>query len=387
MGNPFTSIGQAKTYVEIPGNGAGNYWFDLGTSPAFQTQVDANGWVLVLDDFENQSAGILIESTDLTAIASGSSGILNSATFGEMGGIDQVRIRTFNSGGSLLSDVMNTDAGIIARVQSFQMLDEGVNDNGQADWTDLSGSNSNLSSYNLAATATTGSGNTSLNYRVFHTSGTSSGFHWIPRFRDNNQYRYHNASGGQFARGQLFVRDLSGAILPVVFTKFSGYNTTGGNVLDWTTATELNNDGFEVERSTDGRNFETIDFVKGNGTTITESNYDFLDVNLPKSTQTLYYRLKQIDTDGTFAYSQVVSIAMGNERPGATLAPNPTTGEFILTLDNTANTPVEVYDLTGRLVRTFPLGEQTQLTLDVSDLNAGMYLLRAGSQTHRFVKR
>ena len=505
MGNPFINIGQAKTYVETPGNSAGNYWFDLGTSAPFQTQVDANGWVLVLDDFENQAAGALLQSTDLTAIASGSSGILSSATFGEMGGMDQVRIRTFNGGGTLLSDVMNIDAGIVTRVQSFQAIDQGIGDNGQADWTDLSGSNANLASYNLAATATTGAGNTDLDHRVFHTSGTSSGFHWLPLFSNGGQFRYHDANGGQFARAQLFVRDDSGAplappsitvnnpssdcfndevftysstdagrniytgagfegmnfgriiyipdatdgawfiqtsvdqinwtdqfsntsdsapnpptlgtgdgwtastfgastcggvtrfdgtgtqngnlILPVTLNAFTGKFASNQVTLDWETAAELNNEGFEVERSTDGRNFYAIDFVKGNGTIETASAYNFVDADLPKSVQTLYYRLKQLDMDGGFHYSAVVSVAVSSQHTVGTLSPNPTSSELYLTLENAVNTQIEIYDLAGRLVLSVPVETQTQLTLDVANLEAGMYLLRVGTETHRFVKR
>lgn len=118
------------------------------------------------------------------------------------------------------------------------------------------------------------------------------------------------------------------------------------------------------------------------------STYKSLDTNLPKSIHTLYYRLRQVDTDGAFAYSQIVSVRVTANRTNMTLAPNPTTGELNLTLDTAApNTMVEVYDLTGRLVRSFVLGEQTHRTLNLTSLEAGLYLLRVGTETQRFVKR
>ena len=165
---------------------------------------------------------------------------------------------------------------------------------------------------------------------------------------------------------------------------------TDGVHLEWWTVQERDNAGFDVERSTDGgRNFGRIGFVGSAGTTDRITYYDFRDEQLPAAAaaSVLYYRLRQTDRDGTPSYSKVVAVTRQNARPAVPLAPNPTTGELTLTLDNTGSTTVEIFDLTGRRVRAFPLGAQTQLTFDVSDLDAGMYLLRVGTQTHRFVKR
>ncbi|MCK7518965.1 MAG: hypothetical protein MZV64_15195 [Ignavibacteriales bacterium] len=78
--------------------------------------------------------------------------------------------------------------------------------------------------------------------------------------------------------------------------------------LSWTTATELNNNGFSIERQTGSSNWQTIGFVKGSGTTTAINNYNFADRNI--LSQTIYsYRLKQIDFDGTFSYSKVVQVS------------------------------------------------------------------------------
>ncbi|MCK7518916.1 MAG: hypothetical protein MZV64_14925 [Ignavibacteriales bacterium] len=78
--------------------------------------------------------------------------------------------------------------------------------------------------------------------------------------------------------------------------------------LSWTTATELNNNGFSIERKTGSSNWQTIGFVKGSGTTTAINNYNFADRNI--LSQTIYsYRLKQIDFDGTFSYSKVVQVS------------------------------------------------------------------------------
>lgn len=98
--------------------------------------------------------------------------------------------------------------------------------------------------------------------------------------------------------------------LPVSLTSFTAKANKIGNVdLAWTTASEQNNSHFEVNRSTDGANFNTIDKVNGNGTTATVNNYSYTD-NSPAAGVN-YYQLKQIDFDGKSTLSKVVSAKVG----------------------------------------------------------------------------
>ncbi len=100
--------------------------------------------------------------------------------------------------------------------------------------------------------------------------------------------------------------------------------------LDWATGSEVNNNRFEVERSVDGRQFTKIGSVLGNGTTGDISLYAFQDVDYPQ-VRVLYYRLKQVDDNGEFAYSPMVEVMLeggsANEKQWA-IAPNPTNGEY-----------------------------------------------------------
>ena len=91
--------------------------------------------------------------------------------------------------------------------------------------------------------------------------------------------------------------------LPVELINFSAENCTNGSCLDWTTATEINNDYFEIQRSLDGITFFKIGMVGGNGNSSTENNYSFRD-NF-SSNQNIYYRLKQVDYDGKYTYSNI----------------------------------------------------------------------------------
>lgn len=124
-------------------------------------------------------------------------------------------------------------------------------------------------------------------------------------------------------------------LLPVELTSFTGSKTDAGVVLNWSTATEINNQGFEIERRTSTTEFQAIGFVQGNGTTSEEHNYTFEDNDLSQAIY--YYRLKQIDLDGTFAYLSVVEIDNNNTPSQVAVGqnyPNPfnpeTAIEFVL---------------------------------------------------------
>ena len=96
------------------------------------------------------------------------------------------------------------------------------------------------------------------------------------------------------------------AIIPVELTLFNGSYEGSVVNLKWLTATETNNFGFEVERRNDYTPYESIGFVNGNGNSTNRVTYNFVDENL--TSKKYYYRLKQIDLDGTFEYSNEIEI-------------------------------------------------------------------------------
>jgi hypothetical protein len=123
-----------------------------------------------------------------------------------------------------------------------------------------------------------------------------------------------------------FSRPVSGA-LPVQLTAFSATAIPSRGVrLDWATASEVNNDYFEVQRSPDGRSFEVAGRVRGHGSSLQAHAYSLVDA-APGAATTHYYRLRQVDHDGTSSFSPVQVVALG---PGAgafqlAAVPNPTT--------------------------------------------------------------
>ena len=123
-----------------------------------------------------------------------------------------------------------------------------------------------------------------------------------------------------------FSRPVSGA-LPVQLMAFSATATPSRGVrLDWTTASEVNNDYFEVQRSPDGRSFEAAGRVRGNGSSLQAHAYSFVDA-APGAATTHYYRLRQVDHDGTSSFGpvQVVALGLGASALQLAAVPNPAT--------------------------------------------------------------
>jgi hypothetical protein len=178
--------------------------------------------------------------------------------------------------------------------------------------------------------------------------------------------------------------------LPVQLVQFDARRTTSGTVLvSWTTATELNNARFEVEKSVDGRGFGRIGTVKGQGTATTTHRYSFPDAQAGPA----YYRLRQVDTDGRYQLSPVAAVAGAEAAFG--LFPNPTTHHVQLTGDATASVVLQLTTLYGQELLRPTTGSLRQvneaLNAALPGLPAGVYVVTvaaSGQRTHlRLVKQ
>ncbi|UYZ59240.1 T9SS type A sorting domain-containing protein [Hymenobacter latericus] len=182
--------------------------------------------------------------------------------------------------------------------------------------------------------------------------------------------------------------------LPVELVEFAAKTQNADALLTWKTAQEKNNDRFEVERSTDGVRFEKVGQVAGHGTTSAPQTYAYTDANAGTLATQVYYRLKQVDRDGTTAYSPVRTVAFGKElgQNGIALYPNPAHDELSVSLGATApNATLEVYTVNGMFVRKQSFGAAATTKLNVSTLPQGTYLLKVTTATgtvltSRFVK-
>jgi hypothetical protein len=188
----------------------------------------------------------------------------------------------------------------------------------------------------------------------------------------------------------LFDKYLSTVALPVELMTFRAEVNADNPFTDlyWTTATEQDNDYFSVERSADGMNFTPIGEVAGAGTTRVPQSYTFQDRRPHSGTN--YYRLRQVDFDGAFAFSKVV--AVHHQLPEETdlrLLPNPTTGgvEIVTPSFATAQT-ISLHDLAGRELRRWELlPNANRLTVDLSQLASGTYIVRTVGNGSSLVAR
>lgn len=182
--------------------------------------------------------------------------------------------------------------------------------------------------------------------------------------------------------------------LPVELVNFSARVVPEGIQLDWTTASELNNDFFTVERSASGEDFTSVGKVNGQGTTSNKNAYTLTDT-YPLYGKS-YYRLRQTDFDGTFTYSSIISVVYdGPTTAVMQVYPNPSNGREInielLGLDEAENISVVVYDHLGREYSRFLLsadnaGHSVQRITFKEVLPQGVYILKAG-QTPQLTKR
>ncbi len=161
---------------------------------------------------------------------------------------------------------------------------------------------------------------------------------------------------------------------PVELLKFTATLNDRRNVLlEWTTATEINNKGFEIEKSNDGKTFRTIGFVNGAGTSATANHYIFLDEAF---SEFAYYRLKQIDFDDTFEYSDIISIR-SHERLDIRIFPNPMDDQLNIELIGDAivlPVQIELYSAIGEKMLTREIRNK-QNALSLQNLPKGIYFV------------
>lgn len=167
--------------------------------------------------------------------------------------------------------------------------------------------------------------------------------------------------------------------LPVELLSFTGKNNGEENILEWVTASEINNDYFTLERGTDGFNFERVSIVDGAGSSSTTKNYQSIDKEPFEGIN--YYRLKQTDFDGTEKYAAKI-VALDFKRPtDYVLYPNPATDEIMVysTSSKEESISIEIVDMFGRNVmqeKPFTVkGRNQAVSIDISSISEGVYFV------------
>lgn len=187
----------------------------------------------------------------------------------------------------------------------------------------------------------------------------------------------------------LIIAEITMGPLPVELLNFRANDTREGVSLTWSTASETNNNYFTIERSENGKNWESIFSIEGAGNSSQTLNYSHLD-KLPLEGVS-YYRIKQTDFDGTSDFSIVQSVNRKNKdlNNGVHIYPNPTTnGLVFINLNNEELNEIEVFNSQGQRVTskvTFSDSEDHVAQMDLSLLNKGIYLIKTDLESFRVI--
>lgn len=214
---------------------------------------------------------------------------------------------------------------------------------------------------------------------------------WVNAYRESMTYDgvgrlITQLSQNWDADNQIWVNELLNEIsytsecgaLPLTLLNFEASNSSGEIDLEWKTTNEINTSRFEIERSTDGIEFKTIGTVQAKGGQLI-NNYSYQDKIESGAYSVLYYRLRMKDSDGKFSLSNVAKVNV-DTRGKLSLFPNPVRNQLIFTTGvSMKNVGISITGQDGKTVFNQRMGdiqEGTKNTIDVSNLPAGVYILR-----------
>lgn len=183
--------------------------------------------------------------------------------------------------------------------------------------------------------------------------------------------------------------------LPIELLSFDATGVNGNYIkVEWETATEVNNDGFELLRSTDGINFKKITWVKGAGNTTNKQAYSFNDKSVTGGVM-YYYKLKQIDFDGKFEEFEIVSanINKKTQNTSFTIQPNPSSSTVTLEFNSEINNiaTINIFDFSGKNILTIETtiakGKNSIKLEEVDKLSLGIYVVQMKISDKLFSKK
>lgn len=188
--------------------------------------------------------------------------------------------------------------------------------------------------------------------------------------------------GGILSAGTCYYTDgdLTG-VLPIELITFFAKPVSEKVELYWETASEKNNDYFVVEKSADGKIFQSISNIKGAGSSTNIQSYNAID-NSPVN-GVAYYRLKQIDYNGSFTYSDLVSVEIKTVVEGLVIYPNPSNGKEIgISLNGLDDEQINVsiYDISGKQIESAVADKNIKTYYTQNQLQNGIYFVIANGK-------
>lgn len=181
-----------------------------------------------------------------------------------------------------------------------------------------------------------------------------------------------------------------GAVLPVTWLYVRGELRSGDAIIDWATASEENTDRFIVEHSRDGSVYTEIGTVAAAGNSTSGRSYKYTHSKPGPGMH--YYRIRQVDIDGKFSYSKVITLLNRDQMREAVIAPNPVSDMVhLVEPSNRFIEKIEIYDMTGRLMQTKTLAAEFKVvSVNIPSLANGQYLMKVyykgETKTLNFIK-
>lgn len=266
--------------------------------------------------------------------------------------------------------------------------------------------NSSIGSFSFAGGSgirTQSDGLTHSNKKFAANGQVSWSFNWIAPNSGNGAVRFYfngNAVNNDDDTGgdSPYAGSSNTITLPVTLTQWHATQTPNGDVLlSWQTAQELNNAGFEIERSQDGQVFEKIAFIAGKGTSQQKNDYQFIDKDPFFAGSPLNnignYRLRQIDHDGKETLTKIITVQLKGIKPKLVVYPNPVS-DVINFESADPNAPYQIINLLGQTILSARVpsfgaerGRNKTQNIEVSTLPKGNYILRVGSEQVKFTKQ
>ena len=185
--------------------------------------------------------------------------------------------------------------------------------------------------------------------------------------------------GGSFT----YQRTTAPITAPVKLTGFTASKKNNQLLLNWNTASEENTSFFDIERSSDDKQFTSIGMLPASGNSNEEKNYAFTDATPLASN---FYRLKTVDNNGSFSFSNIIAFKFGKIKK-LDFFPVPASTGLNIQLDVLAQTNLLIADAAGRTRKTKAVAKgNNAFTLDISDLEPGIYFLKIENETKTFIK-
>jgi trimeric autotransporter adhesin len=393
------NTGDANSNIEIRNNMIANIYGDGWSTLTSDAILGIGVWG------STGNVRVYFNSVTLTATSSGGTTNNLSAAFYAASGVTALTVRNnilfnplFNStqgasksyaiamdiGGTTAYTIDNNNYSVAGTTQGILGYKSGTDYNTLAAWKgataqDAASKNVNVNFVSTADLHLTGASNGDVNLAGVPIAGITTDIDGNTR---HVSYPYMGA-------------DEASTPLPVELVALTAQAKNSDVLISWVTASEKNNRGFDIERSADGKHFTKVSFVNGAGNSSRSITYSATDARAFKEagSNTLYYRLKQVDFDGRFTYSKTVMVSNGDMREAiAPVAyPNPFGNDLSVTFSSESETSakLELVDFGGRTVMTQEAQVKEGMNgislNNVSHLQPGLYMLKVTLNDQVFV--